>query len=81
MKFKWVQLSDIHFAYKDYQTNRMRIELLQRLKDLRKEGPVDSLFITGDLTDKSHPYTELTGKCSVNHSFNKLIPHNYRGRN
>ncbi len=58
MNYRWIQLSDVHFAYKNYHTNRMRLKLLEKLEETSKEKGLDFVFITGDLTDKSHEYGE-----------------------
>ncbi|GEM_PF-2279927 len=58
MKYRWVHLSDIHFAYKDYYSNRLREELFKRLKEISRQNKVNFLFITGDVTDKNADYTD-----------------------
>jgi len=58
MKYRWVHLSDIHFAYKDYYSDRLRDELFKKLKEISRQNKVNFLFITGDLTDKNTDYTE-----------------------
>jgi len=58
MKYRWVHLSDIHFAYKDYFSNRIRDQLFKKLQQISRQDKVNFLFITGDLTDKNADYTE-----------------------
>lgn len=58
MKYRWVHLSDIHFAYKDYHSNRLRDKLFEHLEEISREDKINFLFITGDLTDKNADYTE-----------------------
>lgn len=45
---KWIQLSDLHLYYKNFDTSFHRFTLIDKLKDLCK-GNVDLLFITGDI--------------------------------
>lgn len=56
MKYRWIHLSDIHFAYKNYQTNRIRTELFKKIKEIVRQDKVNFLFITGDITDKDAEY-------------------------
>lgn len=58
MKYRWVHLSDIHFAYKNYQTNRIRTELFKKIKEIVRQDKVNFLFITGDITDKDSEYND-----------------------
>lgn len=43
---RWLQLSDLHFGYDNNIVADMRYKLLDLMKEL---GPVDYLFLTGDL--------------------------------
>uniref|UniRef100_UPI00405708D8 metallophosphoesterase n=1 Tax=Agathobacter sp. TaxID=2021311 RepID=UPI00405708D8 len=57
MTFKWLHFSDIHFNFKDYDTETMRTRLREYLED--KFAKKDALFFTGDFrfagtTDKSY---------------------------
>lgn len=56
MKYRWVHLSDIHFAYKNYQTNRLRERLFEKTKEIIRQDKVNFLFITGDITDRNYKY-------------------------
>lgn len=56
MLFRWIHLSDLHFAYKDYHTNRLRLKLLNRLEEVNRQNEIHALFITGDITDKNAEY-------------------------
>lgn len=58
LKYRWLHLSDIHFAYKNYDTNRLREELFKKLEEISNHNKIDFLFITGDLTDKNAEYTK-----------------------
>lgn len=58
MRLRWLHLSDIHFAYTDYSTERMRETLFQKLKELNQIDPFDCIFITGDVTDKNKGYSD-----------------------
>jgi predicted MPP superfamily phosphohydrolase len=47
---RWLHLSDIHFKRnEDYETKRMRDSLIDKLKEIMEEKPIDMVFITGDL--------------------------------
>lgn len=43
---RWLHLSDIHFGYQNASVSTMRKKLLTKVQEL---GPIDCLFITGDL--------------------------------
>jgi predicted phosphodiesterase len=58
MKYRWIHLSDIHFAYKNYQSNRLRGKLFDKIAEIVKQDKVNFLFITGDITDKDAEYDE-----------------------
>lgn len=60
MNFRWLQLSDIHFAYKNYPTNRMRQNLfvkLKQLNDMNESNKINAILITGDVTNKCCEYS------------------------
>lgn len=57
-KFRWVHLSDIHYAYKNSHTNRIRERLIHILKEKNTEASANCLIITGDITDKSCEYAD-----------------------
>lgn len=62
MKFRWLHLSDIHFAYKNYQTNRLRRKLFEKVTEIVRQDRLNFLFITGDITDKNCEYdSDLRG--------------------
>lgn len=58
MKYRWIHLSDIHFAYKDYHTNRLREKLFEKVKEIVRQDRVNFLFITGDIADKNSEYDD-----------------------
>lgn len=43
---RWLHISDIHFGYDSATVEKMREKLIQKVEDI---GPVNCLFITGDL--------------------------------
>lgn len=43
---RWLHISDIHFGYQPASSEKMRENLLQKVRDIEA---VDRLFITGDL--------------------------------
>lgn len=44
---KWIHLSDLHFNFKEYETNWLRDRLILKLGDFK--GKLDFLVVTGDL--------------------------------
>lgn len=56
MKYRWIHLSDIHFAYKNYQSDRLRGKLFEKVKEIVRQDKVNFLFITGDITDRDSEY-------------------------
>lgn len=57
-KLRWIHLSDIHFNYLNYRTQKMKDELLKRLARLGSQSKFDFLVITGDMVFQSGPYTQ-----------------------
>ena len=49
MRIKWLHLSDIHFNYKNYESNSLREDFLKRIQSLDQSEPFTHLFITGDV--------------------------------
>lgn len=47
MKLKWLHFSDIHFSYENYNTKKMRHELLKFLRRIKEE--IHFIVITGDI--------------------------------
>ena len=43
---KWLHISDIHFNYKNYETNNLKKKLIKKLKTLSLD--LDFILITGD---------------------------------
>lgn len=85
MKYRWVHLSDIHFAYKNYQTNRLRERLFEKVREIVRQDKVNFLFITGDITDKDKEYddelykfiSELQGIMELDEKHILLVPGNH----
>ena len=85
MKYKWIHLSDIHFAYKDYYSNRLRLKLFDKLKEIAGQEKISFQFITGDITDMNADYTDDLFKfisdiqtiLEINHSRTFLVPGNH----
>lgn len=85
MKYRWVHLSDIHFAYKNYQTNRLRERLFEKAREIIRQDKVNFLFITGDITDKDKEYddelykfiSEIQGIMELDKSHVFLVPGNH----
>ena len=54
---RWLHLSDIHFkGNEEYATRRMRDMLIEKLKDISSEKPINMIFITGDLAYQGSSY-------------------------
>lgn len=46
-KIRWLHISDIHFAYSDYHTEKAKENFLKKIKEFK--GKVEYIFISGDL--------------------------------
>ncbi|WP_044784515.1 metallophosphoesterase family protein [Bacillus thuringiensis] len=57
MKVHFIQLSDIHFQYQNYNIMRMRDSLSEYLEQLNKENGIDFFVVTGDITHQGREYT------------------------
>ncbi|MBY0597014.1 metallophosphoesterase family protein [Bacillus bingmayongensis] len=57
MKVHFIQLSDIHFQYQNYNIMRMRDSLSDYLGQLNQENGIDFLVVTGDITHQGREYT------------------------
>src|SRR5699024_12428575 len=56
LNLRFLQLTDIHFHNDNYNTLKMRTELIKYVVELRKDGEIDFLLITGDIANKGGPY-------------------------
>ncbi len=56
MKLNWVHLSDIHFNFLNYDTEKMRDQLIAYAQQLANETKYDVIFITGDICYKGADY-------------------------
>lgn len=54
----WIQISDIHYNFENYDTMLMRERTIKYLKSLKTS--FDFIVITGDIKYQSNPYTEDT---------------------
>lgn len=62
-RLRWLHLSDIHFkGNEQYETKRMRDNLINELKKLSSEKRFDFIFITGDLAYKGLGYDKALEK-------------------
>lgn len=55
---RWIQLSDIHYSYDNFDTTRMRDALLVKLKEVSSADKIEFLAITGDLAYKQSKYSK-----------------------
>lgn len=56
MLIRWMQLSDLHHLYSNYETTVMRDQLLDYLKGMKEE--IQYLFITGDIAHRGSDYNK-----------------------
>jgi len=59
-KIRWIQLSDIHYQFDNYNTVKVRDRLVTHLQDLRQSIEYNFLIITGDVTYKNKGYDSDT---------------------
>lgn len=87
---KWLHLSDLHFNYENYDTKKMRYELVKFLSELSKDDSLDVIFITGDISYQNKQYTKelkefiIGVKKAVNAKLLFIVPGNHdlsRGKN
>lgn len=58
MQFNWLHISDLHYHYSSYDSQRIREEFLKIISDIHKNQKIDFIFCTGDLADKGGSYNE-----------------------
>lgn len=49
MRIKWLHLSDIHFNYKNFNSNNLRKDFISQIKIINEEEPFTHLFLSGDI--------------------------------
>lgn len=49
MRIKWLHLSDIHFNYKNYDSELLRKDFIERIAELSKCESFTHLFLSGDI--------------------------------
>ena len=52
-KITWLHLSDVHYAFNNFDTNLMRNCLLDELRNLSSTYDFSFIVVTGDLSYKS----------------------------
>ncbi|MGG0664928.1 metallophosphoesterase [Viridibacillus arvi] len=52
MKIRFLQISDIHFQYQNYQSERLRQKFIEKIKEINSQYPIDAVLITGDIAHK-----------------------------
>lgn len=60
LELNWLHLSDIHFNYENYDTKKMRHELIKYLNKLNKD--IQFIVITGDIVYQNGTYTRALVK-------------------
>lgn len=58
MNLRFLQLTDIHFHHDNYNTLKMRNELVNYINELQKEKAFDFLLVTGDIANKGGSYND-----------------------
>lgn len=58
MQINWLHISDIHYHYSSYDSQRIREEFLKVVSDIHKNQIIDLIFCTGDLADKDGSYNK-----------------------
>ncbi|MBG9453381.1 metallophosphoesterase [Lysinibacillus sphaericus] len=59
MNLRFLHLTDIHFHHSNYNTVKMRDELIKYIDELKKEKDFDFLLVTGDIANKGGSYNDL----------------------
>lgn len=49
MRVKWLHISDIHFNYRNYDSDLLRQDFIERIKEIGATEPFTHLFLTGDI--------------------------------
>ena len=58
MYLHWVHLSDIHYTFKNFDTEVLREKLIDELIKINSRNRIDFIFITGDFTSRNKSYSE-----------------------
>lgn len=58
MEINFVQISDLHLHFNNYESEKMRKELLKYLSEMSKTTQFDFLVITGDITHKGSRFKQ-----------------------
>lgn len=60
MKLRFLQISDIHFQYKSYSTDKLRDKLIEIIKELNTQLDFNAILITGDIAHQGDKCTQQT---------------------
>lgn len=82
---RWLQISDIHFNFSNYSTQKMRDMLIKSIIHKHSNKKFDSIIITGDLVFRGGSYTkglikfilDLANSCGVTEENIFIIPGNH----
>ncbi len=58
MNLRFLHLTDIHFHHENYNTVKMRNELIKYIDELKKEREFNFLLVTGDIANKGGSYND-----------------------
>ncbi|MBR0621882.1 metallophosphoesterase family protein [Bacillus pumilus] len=58
MKLRFLQISDLHFQFQNFNTYLMRDKLIEYLSELKKDSNFDFLLLTGDIAHRGNDYNE-----------------------
>ncbi len=53
MRIKWLHLSDIHFNFKNFNSNELRKGFIEKVKDIGAEDSFTHIFLTGDILNRN----------------------------
>lgn len=53
MRVKWLHLSDIHFNFKNFNSNELRKDFIEKVNNFGSEEPFTHIFLTGDILNRN----------------------------
>jgi len=81
----WLHFSDIHFNHKNFDTNRMRDRLKNKIEEITKDVSCDFIVVTGDIVFQGGAYevdisdflNKILGICHLKKEKLYLVPGNH----
>ncbi|MGG0460274.1 metallophosphoesterase family protein [Priestia aryabhattai] len=85
MKLRFLQISDLHFQFQNYDTIVMRDKLIDFLNEIKRKSQFNFLLLTGDIAHQGDVYSqdvkdylnEIINTMGLNKSNVHLIPGNH----